>query len=226
MFRRLTRFLALPNPDLDLSSPTAKETGSAEVRSAFTAALPRETGSFGTSHDYKRSISAARALDTRQYANQVPFVFCPEAVGRGTPKQCDQCGGDSYQHGICDNLLLSGRQTYACLDHGFGCGGYYCKCTHEGQDHNPQVTSTTVVNGQTGTVIYEPITLTQYSNLRYHTTVTVTEVATSTASDGGVGLETALAVVFAGGIAWIAICKFLSKIQDASGAEGEVEIEV
>lgn len=225
MFRRLTRFLALPNSELDIGSPTAKETGSAKARSAFTAALPRETGSFGTANDYNRSIPAARGLDKRQYSNQIPFAFCPEAVGRRAPKQCDQCGGDSYNHGICDNLLLSGRQRYTCFDYGVGCQGYYCKCTHEGEDHNPQVTSTTVVNGQTGTVIYEPITLTQYSKLRYHTTVTVTEVATSTASDGGVGLETALAVVFAGGIGWIAICKFLSKIQD-SGAEGEVEIEV
>ncbi|GJC87158.1 hypothetical protein ColLi_09996 [Colletotrichum liriopes] len=196
MFRKLIRFLALPNPNLDLGSPRDNETGSAEIRRAFTAALPRETGSFGIDPDYKKST--AREVGKRQeYANQVPFIFCPEAARR-PPKHCDQCGGDSYHHGICNDLLLSGRQLYSCLDFGYNCQGYYCKCTHEGQDHNPQITSTTVVNGQTGTVIYEPITLTQYSNLRYHTTVTVTEVATSTASDGGVGLETALAVVFAG----------------------------
>lgn len=215
MFRKLIRFLALPNPNLDLGSLRVNETGPAETRRAFTAALPRETGSFGSDHDYKRS-TARQVGKTQDSFNQIVFIFCPEAT-RGPPKHCDQCGGDSYHHGICNDLLLSGRQTSDCLRFGYQCQGYYCKCTHEGEDHNPQITSTTVVDGQTGTVIYEPITLTQYSNLRYHTTVTVTEVATSTASDGGVGLETALAVIFAGGIGWIAICKSCPSSKITSG---------
>ncbi|KAI0546445.1 hypothetical protein F4679DRAFT_587457 [Xylaria curta] len=177
--------------------------GSAKPHAVFTATLPRETGKFGAESDYP--MHSAQTIAERQvYANQIPFVFCPEDFGK-PPKNCDLCGGDSYHHGICNNLLLSGRQTNDCLRTGYECQGYYCQCTHDGNDHNPQVTSSTVVDGQTGTVIYEPLTLTQYSNLRSHTTVTLTEVATATSTDEAGSLETALAVVFAGGIAWIAV---------------------
>ncbi|XXG94042.1 hypothetical protein Hte_000293 [Hypoxylon texense] len=168
----------------------------------FTAVPPRETGRVGSTSDYQ-SRSTPAVLQRQQYANQIPFVFCPEEFG-SPPKNCDECGGDAYQHGVCNDLLLSGRQTYDCLSQGYRCQGYYCQCSHDGK-HNPQITSTTVVSGQTGMVIYEPLTLTQYSMLRSKTTVTLTDVATSTVSDGGESLETALAVVFAGGIAWLAV---------------------
>ncbi|KAK7955848.1 carbohydrate esterase family 3 protein [Apiospora aurea] len=215
MFKRLTQYLAVPNLNFDsvgvsnrtgpaeprraLSSISPRETG--EPRRAFTAIPARATGRVGSDADYPKNV-AAPDVKVRQ-SNQIPFNFCPEDFRR-PPKNCDNCGGDNYHHGICNDILLSGRQTYDCLLTGYGCSGYYCQCTHEGEDHNPRVTSTTVVDGQTGTVIYEPMALTQYSNLRYHTTVTLTEVATTT-TDGGTGLETALAVVFAGGIAWVAI---------------------
>ncbi|KAI0452149.1 hypothetical protein F5B21DRAFT_527276 [Xylaria acuta] len=176
---------------------------SAKPREVLIAAPPRETGQIGAKSDYS-SNSVRTIAERQQYVNQIPFNFCPEDFGR-PPKVCDWCGGDSYHHGICNDLLLSGRQTYDCLRTGYGCQGYYCQCTHDGEDHNPQITSSTVVDGQTGTVIYEPLTLTQYSNLRSHTTVTLTEVATATTTDAAGGLETALAVVFAGGIAWIAV---------------------
>lgn len=177
-----------------------KGSGPAAPHRAFTAAPPRETGRVGVESDYANS---PQPIERRQqYVDQIPFNFCPEALGR-PPKMCDMCGGDSYHHGICNNILLSGRQTYNCANHGFGCQGYFCKCTHDGEDHNQQITSSTVVNGQTGTVIYEPLTLTEYSNLRSHTTVTLTEIATATYSDDAGGMETALAVIFAGGIAWI-----------------------
>lgn len=182
-----------------------KSAGSAKPRGVLTAVPPRETGQVGAESDYPTS-SLQSIAGRQQYANQIPFIFCPEDFGR-PPKVCDWCGGDNYHHGICNDLLLSGRQTYDCLRTGYNCHGYYCQCTHDGEDHNPQITSTTVVDGQTGTVIYEPMTLPQYTNLRSHTTVTLTEVATTTTSDGGTGLETALAVVFAGGIAWLAVGK-------------------
>ncbi|KAJ3565379.1 hypothetical protein NPX13_g7526 [Xylaria arbuscula] len=201
MSKKLTRFLAAVS-NLNLGSLGVNNTESAKPRKAFTAIPPRETGRVGVDADYPRNT--AQHVEKRQYADQIPFVFCPETFGK-PPKNCDLCGGDNYHHGICNNLLLSGRQLISCLNSGYGCTGYYCKCSHEGEDHNPQITLTTVVNGQTGTVVYEPLTLTQYSNLRYHTTVTLTDVATTTTSDGATGLETALAVVFAGGIAWIAI---------------------
>ena len=65
------------------------------------------------------------------------------------------------------------------------------------------------MDGQTGTVVFEPLTLTEYEKLRHKTSVTVTELATATASDADSTLETAVAVVFAGGISWIAICTYL-----------------
>jgi len=205
MSKKLTRFLAAVS-GWNLSPVEFNNTnsGHAKPRRALTAIPPRETGRVGVDSDYP--TNTRQQIETRQYAGQIPFVFCPETFGEPF-KNCDDCGGDTYHHGICNNLLLSGRQMYDCFQIGYGCNGYYCKCQHEGQNHNPRITSTTVVNGQTGTVVYEPITLTQYSNLRYHTTVTLTDLAATTTSDGATGLETALAVVFAGGIGWLAVCK-------------------
>jgi hypothetical protein len=115
---------------------------------------------------------------------------------------------DSLRHGQCNNLLISGRQPLSCLQSGIRCYGYYCAFTHDGEDHQTQITSTTVVAGQTGTVIFEPVTLTEYAGLRMSTTVALTDVATTT--DGGSSMETVLAVIFAGGLAWLAVCKFLN----------------
>jgi hypothetical protein len=52
---------------------------------------------------------------------------------------------------------------------------------------------------RTGTAVWEPLTLTEYSGLQASTTVTLTESATSS---GDSSIETAIAVVYAGGIAW------------------------
>jgi hypothetical protein len=65
---------------------------------------------------------------------------------------------------------------------------------------------TSVVNGETGTVVWEPMTLDEYKGLRALTTVTLTETATASGADGG--LETVAAVVFAGGVAWYLACKY------------------
>ncbi|RYP21066.1 hypothetical protein DL765_002473 [Monosporascus sp. GIB2] len=182
-----------------------------QVRGLFMAAPPRQTGSI---HASRRNERAARrsgektprdvAVEQRQSNIQIPFVFCPEEFGAPL-KTCDECGGDSYEHGKCNDLLLSGRQwDQRCFTSGDFCSGYYCECTHEGKPHNPQVTSTAVVDGQTGTVIYEPLTLTEYAKLRASTTVTVTGSPTATSS-GDSSLETMLAVVFAGGLTWLAV---------------------
>ena len=62
-----------------------------------------------------------------------------------------------------------------------------------------------MIDGATGTVVWEPLTLTEYASLRAKTTVTLTEIATATTGDEE--LETVVAAVFAGGIAlWVA-CK-------------------
>jgi len=63
---------------------------------------------------------------------------------------------------------------------------------------------TSVVNGETGTVVWEPMTLDEYKGLRASTTVTLTESATASGADSG--LETVAAVVFAGGVAWYLAC--------------------
>ena len=141
-------------------------------------------------------------LDAKRQVKQIPFAFCPEFF-EGDPKLCSMCGGDSKVKGTCDNLLVSGDQ--ASCPGGKPCRGYYCKCSDNGGPHNsPKVTITSVVNGETGTVIWEPMTIDRYKSLRASTTVTLTESAT--ASGAGSGLETVAAVVFAGGVAWYLAC--------------------
>jgi hypothetical protein len=133
--------------------------------------------------------------------SQIPFQWCPEFFNN-PPKLCSQCGGDNNVKGMCDDLLISGKQDINCqLSPPYdGCYGYRCKCSDDGgPDNSPKVTSTTVVDGQTGTAVWEPLTLTEYSGLQASTTVTLTESATSS---GDSSIETAIAVVYAGGIAW------------------------
>ncbi|KAE9363334.1 hypothetical protein N431DRAFT_524257, partial [Stipitochalara longipes BDJ] len=205
MAKKLITFLSLLDALANANnfSPKANNAGTAKPRGVLTAVSARVTGRVGTESDYPNH-SPRRIVERQRYAAQIPIQICPEELGR-PPKICDWCGGDNYHHGICNNILISGRQTVDCLNSGLGCSGYYCKCTHDGVDHNPQITSSTVVSGQSGTVIYEPLTLPQYSNLRSHTTVTLTELATATVSDEAGTLETVLAVVFAGGLTWLAV---------------------
>lgn len=142
-------------------------------------------------------------LDSKRQVRQIPFAFCPEFF-KEDPKLCSMCGGDSKVKGTCDNLLVSGDQAF-CLG-GKPCRGYYCKCSDAGgPDNSPKVTMTSVVNGETGTVIWEPMTLDEFTDLRASTTITLTETATASGADSG--LETVAAVVFAGGIAWYLACK-------------------
>ncbi len=63
----------------------------------------------------------------------------------------------------------------------------------------------TVVDGKTGTVVWEPLTLTDYTKLKASTTVTVTETATPVDDKA----ETVVAVIFAGGVAWWMACESL-----------------
>jgi hypothetical protein len=136
----------------------------------------------------------------RQNNQQIPFQFCPEFFGN-PPKPCSLCGGDTKIPGICDAILASGQQTNRPPGGPYdGCLGCYCQCTEGGTDNSPKVTLSTVINGATGTVVWEPITLSEYASLRAKTTVTLTEVAAAkTASEE---VETVVAAVFAGGIAW------------------------
>lgn len=117
------------------------------------------------------------------------------------------CGGDKKVKGTCDNLLVSGNQSF-CLDL-TPCLGWYCKCSDSGgPDNSPKVTITSVVGDQTGIVIWEPMTLPEYKDLRASTTLSLTE--TATASSAASELETVAAVVFAGGVAWYLACQYPS----------------
>ncbi|PVH80851.1 hypothetical protein DL98DRAFT_587909 [Cadophora sp. DSE1049] len=75
------------------------------------------------------------------------------------------------------------------------------------------VTSTAVVSGNTGTVVWQATTLSGYEGLRVATAITTTVATTSTASQASTttvetGVETVVALVFAGGIAWWAASHF------------------
>jgi hypothetical protein len=156
---------------------------------------------------YSKPFRRAPTTESKRQSNvQIPFQFCPEFFGKD-PKLCSMCGGDTKVKGTCDNLLVSGDQRYCPFN--TPCRGYYCKCSDDGgPDNSPKVTMTTVVNGETGTGVWEPMTLTEYRNLRASTTVTLTETATATDADSEV--ETVAAVVFAGGVAWYLACKSCS----------------
>ncbi len=74
------------------------------------------------------------------------------------------------------------------------------------------ITSTVVVNGSTGTMVWQATTLSGYEGLKASRTITTTFETTSTISQASttttqLGTETVVAVVFAGGVAWWAACK-------------------
>ncbi|KAF2281485.1 uncharacterized protein EI97DRAFT_447448 [Westerdykella ornata] len=141
-------------------------------------------------------------LEEKGQNKQIPFAFCPEFFEED-PKLCSQCGGDTKVKGTCNDLLVSGDQT-GCPG-GRPCRGYFCKCSDiGGPDNNPKVTMTSVKDGQTGVVVWEPMTLEEYNGLRASTTISMTETATATGAESE--LETVAAVVFAGGIAWYLAC--------------------
>ncbi|KAL3421385.1 hypothetical protein PVAG01_07830 [Phlyctema vagabunda] len=81
---------------------------------------------------------------------------------------------------------------------GGGCG-VYCQCIPGDVDITPsKVTSITTISGHVGTVVYEALTLAEYSGLKASTTVTITDlVATST--DSNTDMETFVAVVVSRG---------------------------
>jgi hypothetical protein len=145
------------------------------------------------------NLRRKKILENRQAIQQIPFQWCPEFFGN-PPKQCWQCGGDTQKKGTCDDILVSGPQVHCGPIDLDGCLGYYCKCSDGGDlDNSSRVTSTTTFNNETATAIWELMTLTEYKSLRASTTVTMSESATAT---GASEVETVVAVIFAGGIAW------------------------
>lgn len=183
-----------------IPQPTARKLGFPQAQPTSWS-LPHQTelGSNATQPPAKEKQQQGPA--------QIPFQWCPELWGN-PPKLCSMCGGDSNNKGVCNHLLVSGDQT--------GCGnkpcrGHYCKCTNDGTDNNPKVTMTSELgDGNTATAIWEPMTLSKYTNLRASITATLTETATAT--DGSSGGETVAAVVFAGGVAWYLACKYFKTV--------------
>lgn len=132
--------------------------------------------------------------------DQVPFQLCPEALGRPV-KKCSDCGGDSKVPGVCNDVLLNGSQS-GCLPE--GCG-YHCQCDNnqgngsEPPSGTPTHLVTSVVNGETITATFQATTLSEWKDLKSHTTITTSVSST----------ETELAVaVFAGGVAWWLLGRF------------------
>jgi hypothetical protein len=168
--------------------------------------------SAGASTSHQSSLRRNTNLSNRQAGQQVPFQWCPEFFGN-SPKLCSQCGGDTQVKGTCDDILVSGPQVHCgpvSLD---GCLGYYCKCSDDGgPDNSPKVTSTTVIDGQTATVVWEPITLTEYKSLRASTTVTLSETATTSSASE---VESVVAIIFAGGVAWAISGEYFSNVQSS-----------
>jgi hypothetical protein len=173
---------------------------------------PRETAAFNraeaTTIDKSPQISALPShgvIEERQSVPQYFFAVCPEEMFR-PPKPCVDCGGDTVQEAVCDNMLLVGRQSSDCLLRGQNCVGYYCACTPDGVDPSNGINSTAVVSGQTGTICFVPVTYSEYSLLQATTTVTVTEPVSTV--DGGEAMETGEVVIYPGGAAWGIGCKF------------------
>lgn len=176
--------------------PSSTHDSPLAVRTAPPVAIPATQDSnvgVWTSETLSRMMTH---LDRR---GQYTFAFCPESWAGGTPKPCFECGNDTRMSGQCNDMLLSGDQSQ-CPFLG-GCGTY-CQCEPDGVDNTPgKVTSTAVVGGQTGTVIWEPLTLSEYTGLMASTTVTITDMV-QTSTDSSSGMETFVAVIFAGGVTW------------------------
>lgn len=125
--------------------------------------------------------------------NQIIFQVCPEALGE-PKKKCSDCGGDSKNLGVCNNILLNGNRQGCLLD---GCR-YYCDSiggwgSAPLPPGNPTKLVTSVANGETVTATFQVMTLSEWEDLRSHTTIT-----TSVSSQE----KKAAIAIFAGGVAW------------------------
>lgn len=114
-----------------------------------------------------------------------PSGTCPELYGN-PPMYCSDpsCGGKDGSQEICKNRNSGGQQ---------------CQCKDAPTTGAPPAPKTTVVTGTTSgkTIVgtYELQTLTKYTSLKQEATITTT-------SSGSNGVETAVAVIAAGGVAW------------------------
>ncbi|KAI9682232.1 MAG: hypothetical protein M1817_000286 [Caeruleum heppii] len=134
------------------------------------------------------------------------FVSCAEAIG-ASPVACaaSTCGGeDAANAGHCLNENAQGG---------------HCQCNKDGEAPAAPVLSTVTAtqDGQTVVGTFALETLPAYADLRQ--SITTTLLSTSTATDGATVVETAAAVVMAGGVAWI----LAGYVGDAAIAEAVLE---
>ncbi|KAG4435126.1 hypothetical protein IFR05_009391 [Cadophora sp. M221] len=115
-------------------------------------------------------------------------LTCPEDIG-GNLWTCSlpYCGGeDPSSPGVCKNADPSGGK---------------CKCTTTGSIEPPSETTIVVTqSGATATGVYALQTISSLTGLKQAITTTIAQ--TTTATDGSTGIETAAAVIFAGGVSW------------------------
>lgn len=121
--------------------------------------------------------------------NMVPS--CPELYGN-EPMPCSNpaCGGENDTKKVCKQRSSSGE---------------VCQCKDAPSESAPPAPENTVVTatdsaGSTLVGTFELQTLTMYTSLKEEATITVTQ--TTTDANGKTGVETAAAVVAAGGVAW------------------------
>ncbi|PKK43053.1 hypothetical protein CI102_13336 [Trichoderma harzianum] len=149
----------------------------------------QETGVFQPSRPLRKPHDKHRR---QYYHEQIPLGYlCPEDWG--DPIQpCSKCGGeDRWSKGYCASKPFWPRRRL-------------CLCEPDSSPPDPGINSTTVVDGTTGIICWEPLTYSNYSNLQASTVITITEPATL--SDGTVAMQTGAARLYAGGVAWYPEC--------------------
>jgi hypothetical protein len=175
--------------------------------------LPVETAitvrtSSGSSDTFRLEagrVDSPSAVSTK-YLRSRSAITCSEDIG-GQPIACGVsiCGGESTDEpGYCN--IINGAGT-RCQCKPTKLSFYYQRLTcNTGLSSVSAVEPvyTTVIVTQadkTATGIFALETLSAYTNLRQNITTTI--LSTSTATDGSVGVETAIAVIMAGGVAWL-----------------------
>ncbi|KAJ6127389.1 hypothetical protein N7523_003001 [Penicillium sp. IBT 18751x] len=159
---------------------------------------PQETGlvqplQTGQHSSRDQPDQSHRHLEERQA--QIVFGYiCPEEWNNPI-QPCYQCGGEDPN--------LPGRCYIPWLQYSAG-WRRRCRCDPNETEPINAVNSTTVVDGTTGIICWEPVTYSDYSDLQASTTMTITEPATLT--NGDIVMETEAVDLYAGGVAWYPAC--------------------
>jgi hypothetical protein len=154
-------------------------------------------------------VDGNSAVSTK-YLTSRSAITCSEEIG-GQPIACgiSICGGESADEpGYC-NIINGAGTRCQCKAINLSCRLTFYKSTTNWNTGLSSVSAiepvyTTVIVTQadkTATGIFALETISAYRNLRQNITTTI--LSTSTATDGSIGVETAVAVIMAGGVAWL-----------------------